>query len=81
MNLHHLFVSSLEYEDVLTLLVVKSIPESYSAEFAVTGKIISGKDFTDTLKGLGLDLTAKAKKEKETKRIQNYVCNNQKPYN
>jgi hypothetical protein len=54
---------------------VKSVPESYTAEFAVTGKIISGKDFTDTLKDLGLDLEAKAKKDKETKRVQNYVCN------
>ena len=67
--------SAFEYEDILTLLVVKSLPESHTAEFPVTGKIISGKDFTETLKNLGLDLAAKAKKEKETKRVQNYVCN------
>ncbi len=67
--------SAFEYEDILTSLALKSLPESSSAEFPVTGKIISGKDFTDTLKNLGLDLVAKAKKEKETKRVQNYVCN------
>jgi DNA-directed RNA polymerase subunit M/transcription elongation factor TFIIS len=67
--------SAFEYEDVLTLLVAKNLPESFKSEFPVTGKIISGSNFTDTLKDLGLDLSAREKKEKETKRVQNYVCN------
>jgi len=57
------------------LSVLQAIPEGFDAEFELTGKIISGQDFTDTLKNLGLDLAAKAKKEKETKKVQNYVCN------
>lgn len=64
-----------EYEDVLTLLVAKTLPESFNDEFKVFGKIISGSNFTDTLKDLGLDLSAREKKEKDTKRVQNYVCN------
>jgi hypothetical protein len=67
--------AAFEYEDVLTLLAVKSLPESHTAEFAITGKIISGKNFTDTLKNLGLDVDVKEKKDKETKRVQNYTCN------
>ncbi len=64
-----------EYEDVLTLLVAKTLPESFNDEFKVDGKIISGSNFTEVLQDLGLDLTATEKKEKDTKRVQNYVCN------
>ena len=67
--------SGFEYEDVLTLLVARTLPESFNEEFQVTGKIISGSNFTDTLKNLGLDLKAREKKEKDTKRVQNYVYN------
>ncbi len=67
--------SAFEYEDVLTLLVARNLPESYTDEFELTGKIISGSNFTDTLKNLGLDLSVKEKKNKETKQVQNYVCN------
>ncbi|MBN2154802.1 MAG: hypothetical protein JW776_02000 [Candidatus Lokiarchaeota archaeon] len=67
--------SSFEYEDILTIILLKELPDSFDAEFAVSGKIISGSDFTPTMKNLGLDLGATQKKDKETNKVQNYVCN------
>jgi hypothetical protein len=67
--------SAFEYEDILTMIVLQSLPDSFNSEISVSGKIISGSDFTKTLHDFGLDLDVQAKKEKESNKVQNYICN------
>jgi len=67
--------SAFEYEDVLAYILLKSLPELFNGEIKLSGKIISGSDFNPTLNRLGLDLEAEQKKDKETGKVQNYICN------